>query len=70
MNTKPTNGDLRVRPAVTRDAAAIAETHVACWRETYAGLMPEHVLANLDVEARRLMWKRAIRYLPLSVHPA
>lgn len=51
-----------IRRAVAADAEAIARTHVACWRETYAGLMPERVLAALDVEARRVMWKRTIRH--------
>lgn len=50
-----------IRRAVPRDAAYMAEVHVACWRETYAGMMPARVLASLDVDARRVMWKRVIR---------
>ncbi len=58
----PDAGDLSIRPAVVADALAIAEVHVACWRETYAGMMPARVLAGLDVEARRHMWRRSIRH--------
>jgi ribosomal protein S18 acetylase RimI-like enzyme len=62
MSRNPSNtGELTIRPAVAGDAAAMAEVHVACWRETYAGMIPDRVLAMLDVEARRHMWKRAIR---------
>ena len=45
-----------IRPAAPRDAAGIARVHVASWRETYAGLLPEEMLASLDVDARRDMW--------------
>lgn len=50
-----------IRDAVPADAAELAEVHVACWRETYAGLIPQRVLAMLDVDARRHMWRRSIR---------
>jgi GNAT superfamily N-acetyltransferase len=39
-----------VRRADVANAQAIAAAHVASWREAYAGIMPEHVLASLSVE--------------------
>ncbi len=46
-----------VRRAVPDDADAIARIHVETWRAAYAGLLPDHVLASLDVEARRQTWR-------------
>lgn len=51
-----------VRRAAVKDAAAIAEVHVQCWREAYEGLIPERVLATLDVDARRHLWRRTIKH--------
>jgi GNAT superfamily N-acetyltransferase len=49
---------MRIRPAVPDDAATIARVHVASWRSTYRGLLPEDVLANLSVERREEMWRQ------------
>jgi len=49
-----------VRPAVPDDAESVAFVHVATWREAYAGLVPEAVLAELDEIARAHMWRRAL----------
>ncbi len=46
-----------VRPAEPADAPAIAEVHVVSWRETYAGIMPDRVLARQSVPARTRMWQ-------------
>ena len=40
-----------LRPAVPRDARAIAEVHIAAWRAAYRGLLPDAVLDRLDVNA-------------------
>ncbi|MBL8156447.1 MAG: GNAT family N-acetyltransferase [Anaerolineae bacterium] len=47
---------MRIRPAVAADAYAIAEVHVASWRSTYVGLLPDEVLTNLSVERRQQYW--------------
>ena len=36
--------EVAIRRAEPGDAAAIAAVHVAAWRETYAGLVPERML--------------------------
>lgn len=46
-----------VRPAEPADAAGIAAVHVRSWQEAYAGLVPERVLAALDVERRTAQWR-------------
>lgn len=47
---------MQIRPATAADARAIAEVHIASWRSTYVGLLPDEVLANLSVERRENYW--------------
>lgn len=47
----------QIRAAIPPDAAAIAAVHVAAWRESYAGLVPERVLASLSVADRAARWQ-------------
>jgi len=49
-----------IRVARAADAPAIAAVHVGAWRETYAGLVPAHVLSGLSVDRRTEAWGRII----------
>ena len=51
-----------VRPAIARDAQAIAEIHVATWQATYTNLMPEDYLKSMTVEKRLAYWREAIEF--------
>ena len=51
-----------VRPAVARDAKAIAEIHVATWQATYKDMMPEDYLQKMTVEKRQAYWREAIEF--------
>ncbi|MDB5869133.1 MAG: GCN5-related N-acetyltransferase [Polaromonas sp.] len=51
-----------VRPAIARDAKAIAEIHVATWHAAYKDLMPEDHLNKMTVEKRQAYWREAIEY--------
>lgn len=51
-------------PAGPSDAEALAQVHVASWRETYRGLLPETYLARMSVEAHARRWRQAL------THPA
>jgi ribosomal protein S18 acetylase RimI-like enzyme len=46
-----------VRAARPDDAQAIAEVHVATWRDAYAGLLPDELLARLDVTEWAGRWR-------------
>jgi ribosomal protein S18 acetylase RimI-like enzyme len=48
------------RPAVLTDAAAIAAVHVASWRTTYRGLIPDDYLARLSEADYEERWRRTI----------
>jgi ribosomal protein S18 acetylase RimI-like enzyme len=48
----------RARPA---DAIAIAAVHVAAWRSTYPGILPDSYLANLSVSRQAAYYDAAIR---------
>lgn len=47
-----------IREAVRGDCDAIGTVHVAAWRETYAGLLPDATLAGLSPQRRADMWRR------------
>jgi ribosomal protein S18 acetylase RimI-like enzyme len=49
-----------IRVAREADAPAIAAVHVDAWRETYAGVVPDHVLSGLSVNRRTEVWTRII----------
>lgn len=54
-----------VRVATIEDADAIAAVHVATWRETYAGLIPERFFDASALKARRRMWTRILGRNPV-----
>jgi GNAT superfamily N-acetyltransferase len=61
-----------VRAARESDAAGLAQVQVACWRQGYAGIIPDEVLAELtsaEAEIRwRERWQEAISKPPTSRH--
>jgi len=51
---------VRIREARQEDAAAIASIHVESWRTTYAGIIPENVIAKFTPEERERGWRRIL----------
>jgi len=49
-----------LRLAALEDARAIAEINAMAWRETYAGLMPAEILANIDLADWTRRWLERI----------
>ncbi|SEC49212.1 Ribosomal protein S18 acetylase RimI [Beijerinckia sp. 28-YEA-48] len=45
-----------IREATVADAPTLANVHVACWRETYPGLIPEAIIDRLSVQDRTQRW--------------
>ena len=56
-----------IRPARADDAGTIARLHVEGWRETYAGIMPDDVLAGLDISEKARMWAQFVTSPELDV---
>jgi GNAT superfamily N-acetyltransferase len=50
----------RVRAATADDVRAIAEIHVASWRATYRGLLPDAYVARRSVADRRHQWEEIL----------
>jgi ribosomal protein S18 acetylase RimI-like enzyme len=50
-----------IRMATIEDSRELASMHVASWRETYAGILPDAMLSALSVEGREAMWDRILR---------
>ena len=46
-----------IRAARDSDAPELARLHVACWKETYVGLVPRSEIAARDFEVRFLQWQ-------------
>jgi GNAT superfamily N-acetyltransferase len=46
-----------IRTATTEDAHALAQIHIACWRETYRDMMPAQTLAGLDPAEWAARWR-------------
>jgi ribosomal protein S18 acetylase RimI-like enzyme len=63
-----------IRPATAADVAELARVHVACWHESYDGLVPPALLAAFTVERGRTVWARLIgepaAYHAVSVYVA
>lgn len=52
--------DITIQRATPADAPIIATIHVETWRTAYQGLIPEKILAGLDVSHRTAFWKDRI----------
>lgn len=50
-----------VRPATSRDLDQIIEVFVACWRETYAAVLPPRLVEAMTDERARGLWTRVSR---------
>ncbi|MBI2718260.1 MAG: GNAT family N-acetyltransferase [Rhizobiales bacterium] len=47
------------RPAL-EEAEVLARLHLRCWREAYAGIVPEEVLAAAELSQRVAAWQRSL----------
>ena len=56
-----------IRPATISDCSRIAAVHVACWQETYRGILPNAVLDALSVPARTERWREILAANPDSL---
>jgi ribosomal protein S18 acetylase RimI-like enzyme len=57
----------QIRMAAPDDALALGCMHVASWRETYTGILPDKMLASLSLEARAASWGKIMRE-PVTAH--
>jgi len=48
---------IHIRPAVTADAAALAEIQVTSYRTAYAGLLPQDYLEHFTLEEQEQDWR-------------
>lgn len=50
-----------IRIATFKDALSIAEVHVQCWKETYADIVKQEILDELNVLDKEQLWKEISR---------
>jgi 2-(1,2-epoxy-1,2-dihydrophenyl)acetyl-CoA isomerase len=60
----------QIVPLAAEHTRSLAECHIACWREAYQGLVPDHLLAAFDVERRAAQWERIRVAYPGHIHVA
>ena len=51
---------IRIRRAAKADASAIGRVHVETWQSTYAGLLPDEMLARMSDVRQSAWWARAL----------
>lgn len=58
-----------IRPETPADCASVAQAHIAAWRSGYRGLLPDQVLAELDLRqwTRRRQEQLADQRSPFTV---
>lgn len=49
-----------VRPAIERDIPGIATVHVASWKSTYRGIVPDDHLNGLSIERSNARWEHIL----------
>jgi GNAT superfamily N-acetyltransferase len=49
-----------IRQAVLADADGIARAHTASWRTSYRGILPDAVLAQIEIEQRAASWRHVL----------
>ena len=59
-----------IRPAGPTDVPEIARIQYETWRTAYAGLLPDRVLAGLDVAEAEQAWRHTIDEGPATVYIA
>ncbi len=59
-----------IRKGCLADARDLAGVHVASWRETYPGMVPDAMLSALSVEGRTAMWDQILRQPATSASTA
>jgi ribosomal protein S18 acetylase RimI-like enzyme len=52
---------VHIRIATLSDAPALGSMHVASWRETYAGILPDQMPASLSIDERVAIWDQIMR---------
>jgi len=58
---------MRVREATVEDAAAIAHAHLASWKTTYPGIIPQEYIDGLRVENGIAQWQAQLAEKKVSV---
>jgi ribosomal protein S18 acetylase RimI-like enzyme len=53
--------NVTIRPARIADAAQIARVHVASWRSTYPGMLPNRFLVKMSAPVQAERWRRTLR---------
>jgi len=51
---------IKLRPAVSSDARAIARIQVETWRSTYPGMVPDRALIDMNIDNKARSWRATL----------
>lgn len=51
-----------IREPIAEEASAIADLHVATWKQAYSELLPEHYFSEEYVASRHRMWRHVLTH--------
>lgn len=51
---------LQVRPATPDDLSGVLEVFLACWRESYRGVLPDEAIHAMTDERAEALWRRVL----------
>ncbi|WP_337001485.1 MULTISPECIES: GNAT family N-acetyltransferase [unclassified Microbacterium] len=51
---------LQVRPATPDDLSGVLEVFLACWRESYRGVLPDAAIDAMTDERAEALWRRVL----------
>jgi ribosomal protein S18 acetylase RimI-like enzyme len=51
---------IHLREARPSDLESLASLFLACWQVSYAGVLPDHVIAMFDDDSSRALWHRVL----------
>lgn len=51
---------LQVRPATPDDLSGVLEVFLACWRESYRGILPDTAIDAMTDERAEALWRRVL----------
>ncbi|RJO74955.1 GNAT family N-acetyltransferase [Nocardia panacis] len=60
----------RIESLTPERVLGLSACHIACWREAYRGLVPDHVLDAMDIERGARRWERIRAQYPENIHVA
>jgi L-amino acid N-acyltransferase YncA len=61
---------MKIRKANEEDIYGLAHVHIKSWQKTYKGILPDHYLDSMNLEARKKNWLRNLKMIHNATYVA